>query len=482
MRNRTVLPLALSVATLVCGGLRLSAQTPTQPTHGAASATGAKTRATAVDFYDSQRDGNDFDGGKALAAIGFTDTHGAVASFNGGNLLLTPDDTNGGTDAFARDYVLRPTSAEQVRDLGCRVVLPANYRTGGATLGLGLRFQGNGTGLLLNFAPDANPSLIAYSLDAGVPTRRGESSLSSPYVSANPVVLEARVIADAAVALTVTDLKTDQILGFLNVPLNFGSVPAGGFGLVPWMITTGSGSIAVASVQSYAVAAVACDGDSLTAGENDSFGKGTASPLARAYPGVLQKLLGNRYHVFNLGRGGFTVNQMIDDAARRVDALLAKAEQPPIVVLEGGTNDFGIDGSIRPPVPAAQAARTVYGRLQTYWKARHAARPDVMVVDVTNTPAAHPVYVRNLGSQTGFNERRDLLNAWRKTPPSSTDARPDRVVDLTHEPHIGEDGNEKNATYFAAQDQTHLTEAGYAIKAALVASVIQGSGDGKSSR
>ena len=457
--------LPLLVAGMILNAVPLPGQTPPP-----AAPPDARTP---TNFYDSQAHGNDFTGAGTLADLGFTDVHGGVTSLDGGNLLLTPDGTHGGTDAYLRDFVLRKGDREQVRDLGCRVVLPAGYRQGGATIGLLLRFQADGTGLLLNFAPDADPSLIAYSVAAGAAARRGEAPLSHPYAPSHPVALEARVIADAAAALTATDLTTGQILGFLNVPLDFGAVPAGGFGLVPWMIAPGSGSIAVASVQTYPVTAVVCDGDSLTTGENCTVGKGTASPLATSYPGVVQRLLGNRYHVFNLGRSGLTVTAMNNDAARRVDALLAPAERPPVVVIEGGTNDFGIDGSIKPPMPVAQAVQTVYGRLQTYWGARHAARPDVTVFDVTNLPAAHPAYVRNLGSASGFNERRDALNALRKSPPSGMDgARPDRLVDLTAIPHLGHDGDEKDAAYFQADDGTHLTDAGYALKGAAVAGAI----------
>ena len=469
----------LSLASLTFFARHLPAQGSSQSdemshSHAAPTRTaGDGPKKASADFYDSQSRGNDFDGTKTLASIGFTDMHGGVASFSGGNLVLTPDGTHDGADAFTRDYVLRAAGIEQARDIGCRVVLPDKYLTGRATIGLLLRFRADGTGLLLNFALNASPSLIAYSVANGVMTRHGDGGLATPYDPSHPVALEARVLADSALAMTVTDLTTGSVLGFLNLPLDFGSIPAGGFGLVPWMTTPGTGSIAVRSIQSYAVTAVACDGDSLTAGENATVGRGTASPLATAYPGVLQKLLGNRYHVFNLGRSGFTVNQMNADAAGRVDGLLAGTEQPPFVVVEGGTNDFGIDGSIKPPVTVQQAVQTVYKRLQTYWAARHAARPGAVVIDVANMPAGHPVYAQNLGSGAGFNQRRDVLNALRKSAPDGRSARPDRLADLTQDSHIGQDGSERNATYFHAQDKTHLTDAGYAIKAAIIAKVIR---------
>ncbi len=421
--------------------------------------------------YDSQAPGNNFDSSKPLAALGFTDVHGGVASLENGQLVLTPDADHDGTDAFTRDFVLRADNTEQARDLGCRVVLPPRYRTGSSTVGILLRLHADGSGLLLNFAPENNTPLLLYSLAGGAATLRGTAPLSTPYDETHSLALEARVIADAAVALTATDVATGQILGFLNVPLDFGSYPAGSFGLVPWMTSPGKGRIVVSSVQTYPVTAVACDGDSLTRGENATSGIGTASPLAPIYPGVLQKLLGNRVHVFNLGRSGLTLNAMSGDAAHRVDALLAGAEQPPVVVVEGGTNDFGIDGSIKPPLPVPQAAQTVYERLQTYWKARHAARADVKVVDVTNMPAGHPVYTRNLGSPAGFNQRRDALNALRLH--GTGGARPDYVADLTNDPHVGKDGSERDATYFQADDQTHLTDAGYAAKAAVIAPVVR---------
>ena len=467
MKNCSASILILTVV-LAYGAGRLLAQAPAgfapQPAAGAKKI---------VNFYDSQSNGNDFHGIKALPAIGFTDVHGGVASFSAGNLVLTPEPAGDGSKVLLRDVVLRGAANEQAHDMGCRVVLPANYRTGNAMIGLLLRFRNNGSGLVLNFTPDAADALTVYSCAEGALTQRGATRLSSPYDASHAIAVEGRVVADAAVALTVTDLANSRILGFLNVPLDFGLLPAGGFGLATWMTAPGHGTIIVSSVQTYPVTAVVCDGDSLTSGENDSIGKGTASPLATAYPGVVQKLIGNRYYVFNLGIGGLVVNQIANDAPKRVDALLAPAEQPPIIVMEGGTNDFGIDGSIKPPMTVEQAAQKVYERLQAFWKARHAARPDTIVVDVTNTPAAHPVYIRNLGSKTGFNERRDALNALRKKPPTPVDVRPDWLVDLTTDPHIGQDGNEQDATYFAARDQTHLTGAGYAIVGAAVAAVIQ---------
>ncbi len=421
--------------------------------------------------YDSRARGSGFDGTRTLAELGFTDVHGGVASLQAGRLLLTPDAENDGTDAYGRDFVLRAAPGEQARDAGCRVVLPANYRTGDATVGLLLRAQANGDGLLLNFAPQNGTPLLVYTLASGAATLRGTAPLTTPYDESHSVALEARVAADAAVFFCATDLTTGQVLGCLNLPLDFGTFPAGSVGVVPWTTSPGAGSIAVESLETYPVTMVVCDGDSLTRGENATVGIGTASPLATTYPGVLQRTLGNRFHVFNLGRSGLTVTQMSGDAATRVDALLAHAERPPVVVIEGGTNDFGIDGSIKPPRSVAEAARTVYTRLQTYWAARHAARADVRVIDVANTPAGHPVYTRNLGSPGGFNQRRDALNALRQHPPEG--ARPDFHVDVTADPHIGRDGNEANAAYFNASDKTHLSDAGYAAMAALVAPVVR---------
>ncbi len=460
------------LAAVLVGNLGPAASAQPRSTYAPVSHSAADA-ATATNFYDSQANGNDFDGSRTLAAVGFSDLRGGVASFSGGNLVLTPDSINGGTDAYLRDYVLRQGTAEQVRDQGCRVVVPPNYRRGNATLGVLLRFQGSGSGLLLNFALENSTALWAYTIsNAGSPTKLATANATNPYVPANPVAVEARVIANAAVAMTATDLTTGKILAFLSVALPSGSIPAGGFGLVPWTTASGTGSLLIASVQTYAVTAVTCDGDSLTYGENATSGQGTASPLAPVYPGALQKLLGNRYHVVNLGRSGLTVSQMSGDAATRVDALVATTEQPPVAVVEGGTNDFGIDGSIKPPVTVAKAVQTVYTRLQTYWKARHAARADTVVVDVTNTPADHPVYAQNLGSETGFNERRDALNALRKSPPTLTVARPDVLADNTGDPNIGQDGDEQNPLYFNASDKTHLSDAGYAIVAATVANAI----------
>ena len=84
---------------------------------------------------------------------------------------------------------------------------------------------------------------------------------------------------------------------------------------------------------------VACVGNSITEGH------GLADPATEAYPGVLQRLLGNDFAVQNFGLSGYTLMRegdcpymnAPDPAKRRFQAALAS--NPDIVTIKLGTND-----------------------------------------------------------------------------------------------------------------------------------------------
>ena len=84
---------------------------------------------------------------------------------------------------------------------------------------------------------------------------------------------------------------------------------------------------------------VACVGNSITEGH------GLSDPATEAYPGVLQRLLGDDYVVQNFGLSGYTMMRegdspymnASDPAKRRFQAALAS--NPDIVTIKLGTND-----------------------------------------------------------------------------------------------------------------------------------------------
>lgn len=84
---------------------------------------------------------------------------------------------------------------------------------------------------------------------------------------------------------------------------------------------------------------VACVGNSITEGH------GLADPATQAYPGVLQRLLGDDFVVHNFGLSGYTLMRegdcpymnAPDPAKRRFQAALAS--NPDIVTIKLGTND-----------------------------------------------------------------------------------------------------------------------------------------------
>jgi len=168
-------------------------------------------------------------------------------------------------------------------------------------------------------------------------------------------------------------------------------------------------------------------------------------------PAQVMALLPAGLDMKNLGVGGQTTQMMAADAAAEVDPLFAASRRRNILVCWEGTNDL-ILGSA-PPYDARQA----YRHLAAYCKARQ--RAGFRVVICTVLPR---------GRSAAFYEARNALNAdlrahWR----SFADALADVGANRT----IGADGAETDATYY--RDTVHLTAAGYAIVARVVAGAVE---------
>ena len=153
----------------------------------------------------------------------------------------------------------------------------------------------------------------------------------------------------------------------------------------------------------------------------------------------------------NLGVGGQTTQMMAADAAAEVDPLCDPARPANILVCWEGTNDL-VQGTT-PPLDARQA----YRHLAAYCEARQ--RAGFRVVICTVLPR---------GWSAGFYEARNALNAelrahWR----SFADALADVAANKT----IGADGAENDGAYY--RDTVHLTAAGYAIVAGVVAGAVE---------
>ncbi len=87
---------------------------------------------------------------------------------------------------------------------------------------------------------------------------------------------------------------------------------------------------------------VACVGDSITEGY------GSSDPATKAYPAVLQTLLGDGYEVTNYGIGGSTLMRCSDMPYREKWGYLDSiADKPDLVFLMMGTNDANRDFNIR---------------------------------------------------------------------------------------------------------------------------------------
>ena len=168
-------------------------------------------------------------------------------------------------------------------------------------------------------------------------------------------------------------------------------------------------------------------------------------------PAQVMALLPAGLDMANLGVGGQTTPMMAADAAAEVDPLFAASRRRNILVCWEGTNDL-ILGSAQP-----YDAQLAYRHLAAYCKARQ--RAGFRVVICTVVPR---------GRSAAFYEARNALNAdlrahWR----SFADALADVGANRT----IGADGAETDATYY--RDTVHLTAAGYAIVARVVAGAVE---------
>jgi lysophospholipase L1-like esterase len=175
------------------------------------------------------------------------------------------------------------------------------------------------------------------------------------------------------------------------------------------------------------------DGDSLTWGHSSKGGQ--------TYP--RQTAEGVNATVYNFGVSGQGSAAMLADAVTQVDAVY-DATKVNIVCAWIGTNDILTGG----------APTTTYNNIKAYHDGRRAAGFKTLVFTIMPRTGG--------ADDAGHNTRRiavnDLIRAnW------ATFA--DGLVDVANDPVLGNVANTTNATYFS--DQTHLTNAGYAIVARL---------------
>ena len=168
-------------------------------------------------------------------------------------------------------------------------------------------------------------------------------------------------------------------------------------------------------------------------------------------PAQVMALLQDALDMENLGVGGQTTQMMAADAAVEVDPLYEAARPANILVVWEGTNDLILGRG--PPYDAPQA----YRHLVAYCRARQ--RTGFRVVSCTVLPR---------GRSAAFYEARNALNAeLRAHWTSFADALADVAADKT----IGAGGAETEKRYY--RDTVHLTAAGYAIVARVVADAVE---------
>lgn len=182
---------------------------------------------------------------------------------------------------------------------------------------------------------------------------------------------------------------------------------------------------------------VICDGNSLTLGLFSSTG--------HDYPSVLSNLLGYGWSKFNFGVGGQTTEQMNADAATQVDPLFQSSGRTlQIVVFWEGRNSMVPTGGNETPAQS-------YSATTTYVQGRRAAGFKVIVCTIIDDQGS---------DDAGFTANQIAYN----NLAVANTAGADLIVRLDQDSRLSD---ATNATYFNA-DKIHLTDAGYAVVAALV--------------
>jgi lysophospholipase L1-like esterase len=189
-----------------------------------------------------------------------------------------------------------------------------------------------------------------------------------------------------------------------------------------------------------ATAVVACDGDSLTTGY-------AASVATASYPAVMASALAGRPSVLNLGRPGDTTTIASTQSYKATAAY--RPDAPCVYVLWLGTNDMTTAGG-------AASGATVWAALRTRAAARRAEGWKVVLC--TTIP-------RTDSGSTNHVTEYPKLNALMLAQGAEV---ADAVVDLTADPRLM---TTTDGTYFNA-DRVHLTDAGYAVVAEMVAPVV----------
>lgn len=182
---------------------------------------------------------------------------------------------------------------------------------------------------------------------------------------------------------------------------------------------------------------VYCVGDSLTNGL-----RGTA---LHDYPAVLKATLGAGYDVMTFGVTGKRLDDILTDAAM-VDASLSSERTTQICVLWAGGND--IDGGV--------AAATVYGNLTTFVTGRLTAGWD------------HVVVLTALDRAQYDEAQRTQWGIFNTSIKNGAETGGYTVVDVAGNANLDDF---TDTTYFDA-DQVHLTDAGYAVVAGMVATAV----------
>lgn len=192
----------------------------------------------------------------------------------------------------------------------------------------------------------------------------------------------------------------------------------------------------------YIGSVIVCDGNSLT------YGVGSSSPPTSSYPTFLKNLdpfVNDNSTIYNLGVGGQTTQQMIDDAITQVDPLYNSNVRSVVVAWEIG-NDIGINGDVTGSI----------SRYASYCSARKST--GFKVVAVTLTPRSQSTSFGDTIPQynTKLGQANTLLRSGYMT---YADALCDIAADDRFQNY--------NPTYYAS-DNVHYSDQGYEIVAQLV--------------
>ena len=221
---------------------------------------------------------------------------------------------------------------------------------------------------------------------------------------------------------------------------------------------TGASFNTIALTLAYTVAySIVCKGDSLTYSQYASTGTGVVNVVygssTTTWPGVMVNSLGQKFQAVNRGVPGQQAFDVIGTVGAEAagDFATGKAN---LAIVQYGTNDLRTGRTLSQLQSDIQSVCGAYRSL--------GYKVIIQTIEPAYLPSANITPTYDIALQQPY-------NAWLR---ANWKSFADAISDFSLDTRVGQAGAELNTTYFRSADNTHLTDAGYAVVAGYAAAAV----------